>query len=148
MHLNAVISNKACMKQLDVNYLGALRTESLHLKSQTVIITDAPLDNNGKGEAHSPTDLLCSALASCMLTIMGIEAQKHKWNIEGVKAEVEKIMQANPRKVVGARIAISMPKSTPVDNKSRKALEEAALNCPVALSLSADLRQEVTFIYL
>jgi putative redox protein len=144
----AVFSNKAGMKQLEVKYSGELRTESTHLKSEKVIITDAPTDNNGKGQAHSPTDLLCSALASCMLTVMGIEANKQQWNIEGAKAEVEKIMQANPRKVAGARISIFMPATCPKDSNSRALLENLAHNCPVALSLSSELRQEVSFVYL
>ncbi len=136
------------MKQMEVLYTESLRTESLHLKSGKIIVTDAPVDNNGRGEAHSPTDLLCSALASCMLTIMGIEANKNDWNIIGLKAEVEKIMQANPRKVAGVRLKITMPATCPIDQNTRLYLEDAARNCPVALSLLAELRQEVEFIYL
>jgi putative redox protein len=136
------------MKQMEVRYKGDLRTESTHIKSRKTILTDAPVDNNGKGEAHSPTDLLCSALASCMLTIMGIEAQKNDWRIEGINVEVEKMMQANPRKVSGIRLLISMPPSSPQDEAARSVLEEAARTCPVALSLHDTLRQEMIFKYL
>ena len=135
------------MKQMEVEYLGELRTQGTHLKSGIQIITDAPLDNNGKGEAYSPTDLMASALASCMITIMGIQANKNGWNITGVKAEVEKIMSANPRKISGVRIALSFPSSTPTDQDTRTVLEKAALSCPVALSLHPDIRQEVEFNY-
>jgi len=136
------------MKQMHVVYSGELRTESTHLKSEKVIITDAPTDNNGKGEAHSPTDLLCSALASCMLTIMGIQANKNNWNITGTSIEVEKIMQANPRKVSVAKLKIILPATAPRDEESRKRLQHAAETCPVALSLHPDLRQELEFLYL
>ncbi len=132
---------------MEVKYLGELRTEGTHLKSGIQIITDAPLDNNGKGEAYSPTDLVASALASCMITIMGIEANKNSWNIKGVHAEVEKIMSASPRKIAAVRINLSFPSSTPKDAESRAILEHAALTCPVALSLNADIRQEVSFHY-
>lgn len=135
------------MKQMDVTYTTGLRTQSVHLKSGKLIITDAPTDNNGKGEAHSPTDLLCSALASCMLTIMGIEATKQGWNIDGTCVEVEKIMQANPRKVAVVRLKVLMSEQVPSEQAARNVLEEAARTCPVALSLSEGLRQEVTFVY-
>ncbi|MDB5274045.1 MAG: osmotically inducible protein OsmC [Chitinophagaceae bacterium] len=135
------------MKQMEVEYLGELRTQGTHLKSAIQIITDAPLDNNGKGEAYSPTDLVASALASCMITIMGIQANKNGWNITGVKAEVEKIMSTNPRKISGVRITLSFPASTPNDHEARTVLEKAALSCPVALSLHPDIRQEVEFNY-
>lgn len=135
------------MKQMDVEYLGELRTQGTHLKSGIQIITDAPLDNNGKGEAYSPTDLVASALASCMITIMGIQANKKGWDIKGVNAEVEKIMHANPRKIAAVRIQLVFPPSTPKDAESRSILEQAALTCPVALSLNTDIRQEVSFHY-
>jgi len=135
------------MKQMEVEYLGDLRTQGIHLKSGVQIITDAPLDNNGKGEAYSPTDLVAAALASCMITIMGIQANKNGWNITGVKAEVEKIMSANPRKISGVRIKLFFPGSTPTDKEARGILENAALTCPVALSLNTDIRQEVEFNY-
>ena len=135
------------MKQMEVKYLGDLRTQGTHLKSGIQIITDAPLDNNGKGEAYSPTDLVAAALASCMITIMGIQANKNGWNITGVKAEVEKIMSANPRKISGVRVKLFFPASTPTDKEARGVLENAALTCPVALSLNTDIRQEIEFNY-
>jgi putative redox protein len=135
------------MKQMEVEYLGELRTKGTHLKSGVTVITDAPLDNNGKGEAYSPTDMVASALASCMITIMGIQANKHGWNITGVKAEVEKIMSAAPRKIAGIRVKLFFPSTAPADKESRALLEHAAHTCPVALSLSAELKQEMEFNY-
>ncbi|HAL65647.1 MAG TPA: osmotically inducible protein OsmC, partial [Bacteroidales bacterium] len=87
------------MITIETIYLGELRTKATHLQSGNSIITDAPLDNQGKGEAFSPTDLLAAALASCMLTIMGIAARTHGFNIDGTKAEITKIMESNPRRV-------------------------------------------------
>ncbi len=126
------------------HYLGDLRTESTHMKSASKIITDAPTDNNGKGEAFSPTDLVCSALCSCMMTIMGIQAQKHDISLEDLVADVTKVMSANPRKI--AKIAISFRlKSTNATEEQLKMLKSAALACPVALSLNQDIQQDVSF---
>lgn len=135
------------MKQMEVKYLGDLRTQGTHLKSGVQIITDAPLDNNGKGEAYSPTDLVAAALASCMITIMGIQARKHNWNITGVKAEIEKIMGSNPRKIAEIKVKLFFPSTTPTDQQAREALETAALTCPVKLSLHPDIKQEIEFHY-
>ncbi|MDB5257941.1 MAG: hypothetical protein JWM14_2636 [Chitinophagaceae bacterium] len=136
------------MKQMEVEYLGDLRTEGTHLKSGIKIITDAPVDNNGKGEAFSPTDLTAFSLASCIITTMGIQANKNGWNITGIHAEVEKIMSATPpRKIAGVRVKLTFPASAPKDAETRVALEKIAETCPVALSLHPDLKQEVEFIY-
>ena len=100
------------MATISSKYLGDLRTESIHLKSGKVLLTDAPVDNNGKGEAFSPTDLLAAALCSCMMTIMGIKAKKEGYNLEGLSAEVIKVMHDAPRKVKAIKIIFEWPQPT------------------------------------
>ncbi|MFY9310538.1 MAG: OsmC family protein [Bacteroidia bacterium] len=134
------------MKTSKITYLGNLRTEAVHLKSGNTIITDAPPDNNGKGEAFSPTDLLATSLGSCMLTIMGIVAQRNNINIEGTTIEITKVMEANPRRVGEIIVEFSMPANNYSD-KEKQLLENAANTCPVAKSLSAELKQTVIFNY-
>ncbi len=130
-----------------VIYKGGLRTQAEHLSSETKIITDAPVDNHGKGEAFSPTDLVATALASCMLTIMGIVANRLEINIDGTTANITKIMESNPRRIAEVKVHITLPNSN-YSNKERKLLEKAALTCPVAESLSEKLVQTVNFEYL
>lgn len=125
-------------------YLGDLRTHSIHLKSGSELITDAPLDNQGKGEAFSPTDLLAASLATCMMTIMGITARKARLNIDDVSCNVTKIMQSNPRKVSEIIIEFNFPKNN-FDQTQKQILQEAAHTCPVALSLHPDLKKTVSF---
>lgn len=125
-------------------YTGELRTQATHLASQNTIITDAPLDNNGKGEAFSPTDLLAASLGSCMLTIMGIAANTHGFSIDGTKISIAKIMAANPRRVGEIIIDFSFPANIYSD-KERLLIEKAAASCPVALSLHPDLKQTINF---
>jgi putative redox protein len=139
-----MIFNK--MKTSKITYLGNLRTEAIHLKSGKILITDAPPDNNGKGEAFSPTDLLSTSLGCCMLTIMGIAANTHNINIEGTTIDITKIMAANPRRVSEIVVEFYMPKNNYSD-KEKAILEHAALTCPVAKSLSAELVQTVKFNY-
>lgn len=127
-----------------VHYLGDLRTEATHLQSGTKIVTDAPIDNQGKGEAFSPTDLCATSLATCMLTIMGISARNHGWNIDGAKADIQKIMAADPRRIARIEILISMP-DRGFDDKQKKVLETAARTCPVAFSLAEGIEQVLTF---
>lgn len=134
------------MKTAKITYKGNLRTEAVHLRSGNTIITDAPIDNNGKGEAFSPTDLLATSLGVCMLTIMGILAQRHSINIEGITIDITKIMEANPRRVGEIIVEFYMPKNNYGDSE-KKLLEHAALSCPVAKSLNADLKQTVIFNY-
>ena len=134
------------MKTSKITYLGNLRTEAVHLKSGKTVITDAPTDNNGKGEAFSPTDLLSTSLGCCMLTIMGIAANTHNINIEGTTIDITKIMAANPRRVSEIVVEFYMPKQNYSD-KEKAILEHAALTCPVAKSLSAELKQTVKFNY-
>lgn len=128
-----------------VTYLGNLRTEATHSKSGTKIITDAPIDNKGKGEAFSPTDLVATALASCMLTIMGIIAEKDNININSTTAKVHKIMSQNPRRI--DEVVVSFIFNDPLNKKERRKLEKAAKTCPVSASLSGDLKETVEFIY-
>ncbi|GAA3939630.1 OsmC family peroxiredoxin [Chitinophaga oryziterrae] len=126
-------------------YNGQLRTTATHLQSGTVIQTDAPVDNNGKGESFSPTDLVATALGSCMLTIMGINAAKNGWNIEGTKVSIEKIMGTDPRRIVEVKVVFDFPGDSGLGEKEKTILERAALTCPVAKSVHPDLLQSVTF---
>jgi uncharacterized OsmC-like protein len=129
---------------LKTKYLGELRTHSTHLKSGNEVITDAPIDNHGKGEAFSPTDLMCASLASCMFTIMGIVAKKLNVNIDNTESEVTKIMAENPRRVAEIVIIFNFPKNN-FSESEKQALKDAAYSCPVALSLHPDLKKSVTF---
>ncbi len=131
----------------EVTYTTELRTMAVHLQSGNQIITDAPVDNQGKGQAFSPTDLAATSLASCMMTIMGIVAERNSLNIEGTRATVNKIMQSNPRKIARIEITLYMPEHTQYEEKSRTLLENAARTCPVALSLHPDIVQDITFVY-
>lgn len=126
-----------------VTYLGELRTSSIHINSGSEIISDAPLDNNGKGEAFSPTDTVANALASCMFTVMGIKARDMGVDFKGSTAEVTKIMQASPRKIARIEVVFNMVSST--DEKARTILERTALTCPVYLSLNPDIEKDITF---
>ena len=128
-----------------VYYSGELRTESTHLQSGETYITDAPTDNEGKGKAFSPTDLIATGLANCMLTIMGIIAKRQSLDIEGTKAEVTKIMGTEPRMISEIRIDFFFPRS--YDKDSKQLLQTSALNCPVAKSLANDLTQTINFHY-
>ena len=128
-----------------VYYSSELRTESTHLQSGETYITDAPTDNEGKGKAFSPTDLIATGLANCMLTIMGIIAKRQSLDIEGTKAEVTKIMGVEPRMISEIRIDFFFPKS--YDKDSKQLLQTSALNCPVAKSLANDLTQTINFHY-
>ncbi len=132
------------MATIHTTYLGGLRTEATHLQSGTKIITDAPTDNKGKGEAFSPTDLLAESLAGCILTTMGIAADVHGINIDNTEAEVTKVMAANPRRVAEVIVNLKFPVTTYTD-KEKKILEHAALNCPVHVSLHPDVKKTIDF---
>jgi putative redox protein len=125
-------------------YKGQLRTKATHVKSGNTVLTDAPTDNNGKGETFSPTDMVAAALTSCMMTIMGIEANKLNLSLDGLSATTEKIMSATPRKVSKIRVKISWEQPVGTDEQ-KKHLKEKALSCPVALSLSEKLVQDISF---
>ena len=130
-----------------VKYVGELRTEAAHLQSGTVIHTDAPKDNHGKGEMFSPTDLVATALGSCMLSIMGIVAMKEGFTtIDGASAEITKVMYADPRRIGEIHVKITFPKKNFTD-KEKRMYEHAAHTCPVAKSLHPDIKQVVEFIW-
>ena len=129
---------------IENRYLGKLRTHSTHLKSSDTIITDAPVDNNGKGNAFSPTDLVASALCSCMTTVMGICAEKNNFELPGSTAYVTKIMGSHPRRISKIIIQINFDNNNLSDQQTEK-LVAVAKGCPVAQSLSSDLMQEVKF---
>lgn len=134
------------MTTSSVKYLGSLRTEATHLKSGNQLITDAPTDNHGRGEAFSPTDLVATGLASCMISIMGIQANTSQINLGDIQAEVTKIMGSNPRKITEIIVAIYF-KNHRFTDREKKILENAAKTCPVALSLDPTIQQHVTFHY-
>lgn len=125
-----------------VTYQGDLRTAAVHLQSNNEIITDAPIDNQGKGEAFSPTDLLATSLASCMLTIIGIKARDMDIEVAGTTAEVTKVMAADPRRVSEVHVAITFNQK--LDDKTQKIFYNTALTCPVAKSIHPDIIQKVT----
>lgn len=132
---------------MTIKYLGNLRTENIHLKSGNIVITDAPTDNNGRGEAYSPTDLLSTSLAACALTLMGIAANNHAIKLGEVTAEITKVMGSDPRRVIEIIINYSFEKDANYTEKEKKILENSALTCPVAKSLHPELKQTITFKY-
>lgn len=126
-------------------YKGELRTEAVHLHSQSVIETDAPLDNQGKAERFSPTDLVATALGSCMMTIMGIKARDMQLDLTGVKVDIQKHMQSDPRRIGGVDVSFHFPDHIQLDEKQKTILKNAALTCPVAKSIHPDIEQHVAF---
>lgn len=135
------------MTKMRTKYLGNLRTEIEHIQSGNKIITDAPLDNNGKGEFFSPTDIFTSSLGSCMLTIIGISANTHGFSIDGTTLEIEKVMAANPRRVAEIKIDLIFPKDANYTDKQKKIIEASAKTCPVANSLHPDIIKNIRFIF-
>lgn len=125
-------------------YKGDLRTSAEHLKSNKKLITDAPLDNHGKGESFSPTDLVATALGSCMATVMGIHGRKHQINLKGLEWSTQKSMSSHPRKIHRIKIRFSWPSPTGSKEELDR-LKEIALTCPVALSLSPKILQDIQF---
>jgi uncharacterized OsmC-like protein len=133
------------MSTATARYIGQLRTEATHVASGNTILTDAPVDNHGRGEAFSPTDLVSAALGSCMMTIMGIVAERHEVDLTGVTYEITKHMIAEPRRIRQIDVTFRMPANLP--EKQRAILENAARTCPVALSLNSEIQQDVRFLY-
>jgi len=132
------------MATINSEYSGNLRTKSVHVLSDSHLTTDAPLDNNGKGEAFSPTDLVCAALCTCMLTIMGIVARKEDLDLQGLTATTTKIMSESPRKI--SEIHVDFVWENPIGTaQQRQKLKSAALSCPVALSISPSIYQRIKF---
>ena len=128
-----------------VVYLGGLRTESEHLQSGSKMITDAPVDNHGKGEAFSPTDTVANALATCMITVMGIKAEVLGVDMKGTSAEVTKTMASDPRRISKIEVSISFP--SVYGAKETKILEHTARTCPVLQSLHPDIEKKISFKY-
>ena len=126
-----------------VIYLGELRTSSVHLQSGSEFVTDAPIDNNGKGEAFSPTDSVANALATCMFTVMGIKAREMNVDLSNSTAEVTKIMAAEPRRISEIHITFTM--NADVDDKTKTILERTGTTCPVHYSLHPDIKKEIVF---
>lgn len=129
-----------------ITYRGGLRTTSIHERSGNEIITDAPVDNKGKGEAFSPTDLLATSLGNCMLTIIGIAAAEHGFNIDGTTCEITKVMAENPRRVSEIVVNFQFP-ANEYSDKDKKIIERSANTCPVAYSIHPDITKTVTFNY-
>ncbi len=127
-------------------YHGGLHTEATHVKSGNSIETDAPVDNHGRGEAFSPTDLVGAALGTCMLTVMGIYARNNQLNMDGAEAKITKHMVADPRRISRLEVEITMPPNSFPD-KEKKILQRIAETCPVALSIHPDIRQEIVFVW-
>ena len=129
----------------EIIYKGALRTEAKHLQSNTIIETDAPTDNQGKGERFSPSDLLATSLGSCMLTIMGIKARDMNVDLNETKLIIHKFMLSDPRRIGKVRIEFEFPSSLHIDAKQKQILENAARTCPVAKSIHPDIEMETVF---
>ncbi|MEC8559172.1 MAG: OsmC family protein [Planctomycetota bacterium] len=140
---------EACGHVVTINttYLGDLRTESEHGPSGTTLRTDAPVDNHGRGEFFSPTDLVATSLGSCMLTIMGIVAERHQWDLRGASAEVEKVMTSTPpRRIQRLEVTLRIP-GEGLDGKARTMLTRAAESCPVHATLGTGVEMPVRFIW-
>ena len=133
------------MATVETTYLGELRTEATHVQSGSKILTDAPTDNHGKGEAFSPTDLVAAALGSCMMTLMGIAARTQGVDIVGTRLSITKVMSADPRRIGEIVIDVHFPSA--YEPKQRKLLENAAATCPVAKTLHPDCKQTIRYFY-
>ena len=133
------------MATVETVYLGGLRTEATHVQSGRKILTDAPVDNHGKGEAFSPTDLVAAALGSCMMTLMGIAAQTQQIDIDDTRLSITKVMSADPRRIGEIIVEVRFPSD--YAPKIRTILERAAATCPVAKTLHPDCKQTVSFHY-
>lgn len=133
------------MATLKTIYKGDLRTEITHLQSGSKLITDAPLDNNGKGESFSPTDLLVAGLGSCMLTIMGMAAKAHGFDIDGTEIEITKVMGTEPRRIVEVDVTFNFPRD--YDAREKRFIENAVKSCPAEHSLHPDIKRVITYNY-
>ena len=128
-----------------VIYKGALRTEMLHEQSKSIIENDAPVDNHGKGERFSPTDMVATALGSCLLTTMGIKAESMDIDLEGSKVEITKIMKTEPRRIGGIKAIVTLTTKTALDSSQKQLLERVGRTCPVERSLHPDMELEFQF---
>jgi putative redox protein len=132
------------MVSMTGKYLGSLRTQDIHIRSDNKILTDAPTDNNGKGEAFSPTDLVCASLSSCMMTMMGMLAEREGIDLTGLTSEITKVMTSAPRKIAEIQIIFTHTELKATEIQKQK-LRNAALTCPVALSLADSIKQTIEF---
>lgn len=132
------------METIRTEYTGSLRTQALHVASGNTLITDAPLDNQGKGEAFSPTDLLATSYGSCMITVVGIAAVKHGFSIDGTKLKITKIMASNPRRIDELIVELDFPPNG-YSGKEKEIIRKTAITCPVALSLHPEVKQTIVF---
>lgn len=134
------------MPKMNIEYVGELRTSALHVPSGNALITDAPTDNHGKGEAFSPTDLLCTSLASCMLTIMAIKANSMNIELKGIKLKVEKVMTAAPRRVGEITLTFDWNGlDQKISAEQMESLKRSGLSCPVMLSLSEEVKKTINW---
>ena len=132
------------MPTANITYSGELRTKAVHIKSGNTIITDAPTDNHGKGEAFSPTDLLSTSFAACALTIIGIAAEEHKFSIDGTTVNMTKIMAENPRRVAEIVLEFTFPPNN-YSEKEKKIIDYCVRTCPVSQSIHPDIKQTVIY---
>lgn len=128
-------------------YQGDLRTTCTHLQSGTQIETDAPVDNQGKGERFSPTDLMATSLGACAMTIMGIKARDMEVDLAGTEVNVEKIMGSDPRRVAGINLTFHFPATVQADSKQRTIIERCAHTCPVFYSIHPDIALNIQFVW-
>lgn len=133
------------MVEIEITYEGKLRTRAQHGPSQNTLITDAPVDNCGKGESFSPTDLVATALGTCVATIMGIVAQREQLDLSGLRIHVAKEMAPNPRRIVALPVTVTAPAALGAD--AREKLEQGARHCPVHYSIHPDIDAPITFVY-
>lgn len=134
------------MHSMEISYLGGLQTKGTHLKSGNTVTTDAPVDNNGKGSAYSPTDLLCNALASCMMTLMGIAAENHNIELGKMDAKITKTMASNPRRISEIKIEM-IAENKGYTDKEKTILLNAAKTCPVAKSIHQDIIVDFSVVW-
>lgn len=133
------------MVEMTLVYEGQLRCAATHGPSGTTLVTDAPVDNHGRGESFSPTDLLATALGSCMLTYVGLAADKHGWKLEGTRLSVKKEMVADPLRRIG-RLSVEIRLPAPMDDQALKILTNAVTTCPVKMSISEKIQVPITFV--
>lgn len=136
------------MVEIQLSYKGGLRVDAVHVPSQTTLVTDPPVDNQGRGESFSPTDLVATALGSCMLTLMGITANKFGWDVDGIELKVEKHMTTRPPRRIERLVAqFRVPEAVKarLDTEARQKLEHAALTCPVRLSILEAIEVPISF---
>lgn len=133
------------MVEITIRYEGGLRTRATHGPSGTELVTDAPVDNEGKGESFSPTDLVATALGTCVATLMGIHARRHEIDLSGMTVSVAKHMQAEPRRIGRLPVTVTIP--TDVEVRHREGFERAARTCPVHRSLHPDIDAPISFVW-